>query len=330
MNRLLRSRVRLQHMQLLVLIDETRNLHEVADRLALTQPAVTKSLQELERLLGVPLFVRTPQGLRHTAHTRVATRMAREIITSVEHAHAAFREIEQSRDSRIIVGGIHSSVAGVIPAALAELQAIRPDVVVTVVPGTTRELVPALVAGQVHLVVGVIDEESVHPSVSAVCAGADRFVLVGGPRHPMAQQPTVALDDALRQPWIACGQPRDIVPRLAQLRTERAVVPHEPDLEMDTWATTLPKLLSDRCLTTVSRQMARSLIGMGLASLVRAELPFPAFEIGVMCLRDRPLTEPLEQARELLLAGVRRAWPRDNARDAGVQGPDLGSLFALA
>lgn len=47
-------------MHLLVIAEQTRNLHEVATRLSVTQPAVTKSLQELERLIGVDLFVRTP------------------------------------------------------------------------------------------------------------------------------------------------------------------------------------------------------------------------------------------------------------------------------
>ena len=59
-DRVLRSNLRLRHLQLLVALDRFRQLGRAADFLALTQPAVSKMLAEVERLYGVALF--TPRG----------------------------------------------------------------------------------------------------------------------------------------------------------------------------------------------------------------------------------------------------------------------------
>ena len=67
LSRVLRSNLRLRHLQLLVALDQFRHLGRAAGFLSLTQPAVSKTLAEIERLFGVPLFTRSTRGTEPTA-----------------------------------------------------------------------------------------------------------------------------------------------------------------------------------------------------------------------------------------------------------------------
>ena len=69
-DRVLRSNVKLRHLQLLVALDEFRHLGRAAEFLSLTQPAVSKSLAEIERMFGLDLFARSTRGTEPTAVRR--------------------------------------------------------------------------------------------------------------------------------------------------------------------------------------------------------------------------------------------------------------------
>jgi DNA-binding transcriptional LysR family regulator len=58
-DRVLRSNLKLKHLQLLVALDQFRHLGRASEYLSLTQPAVSKTLAEVERLFGVTLFQRS-------------------------------------------------------------------------------------------------------------------------------------------------------------------------------------------------------------------------------------------------------------------------------
>src|SRR5213595_2686096 len=60
------NRIRLRHLQCFLAVAEARNLRRAAEALAISQPAVTKTLNELEEILGVRLFERGRGGARPT------------------------------------------------------------------------------------------------------------------------------------------------------------------------------------------------------------------------------------------------------------------------
>lgn len=65
-DRVLRSNLKLRHFQLLVALDQFRHLGRAAEFLSVTQPAVSKSLAEIESLFGLALFERSTRGTEPT------------------------------------------------------------------------------------------------------------------------------------------------------------------------------------------------------------------------------------------------------------------------
>jgi len=67
-DRVLRSNLKLRHLQLLIALDQFRHLGRASEFLSLTQPAVSKSLAEIERMFGLDLFTRSTRGTEPTAY----------------------------------------------------------------------------------------------------------------------------------------------------------------------------------------------------------------------------------------------------------------------
>src|SRR4051794_21969784 len=80
------SRIRLRHLQCFLAVAQQGNLRRAAQALAITQPAVTKTLNELEQMLGTPLFVRGRKGATLTAEAELFLRHAHASVDALAHA----------------------------------------------------------------------------------------------------------------------------------------------------------------------------------------------------------------------------------------------------
>ena len=76
-DRVLRSNLKLRHLQLLVALDQFRHLGRAAEFLSVTQPAVSKTLAEIERMFGLQLFDRSTRGTEPTPYGDSVVRFAR-------------------------------------------------------------------------------------------------------------------------------------------------------------------------------------------------------------------------------------------------------------
>src|SRR5256885_103932 len=83
------ARIRLRHLQCFLAIAQHGNLRRAAQALAITQPAVTKTLNELEEMLGTTLFVRGRKGATLTPEAELFLR----------HAHVSVDALAQAVDS---------------------------------------------------------------------------------------------------------------------------------------------------------------------------------------------------------------------------------------
>ena len=101
---LLRSRLKLRHVQLMVAIDAQRSIHKAASELRMTPPAATRLLSDLESLLGLTLFERTTRGIIATPHGASLIRHARAILGTLAHAGAELEAISAAATGKLIIG----------------------------------------------------------------------------------------------------------------------------------------------------------------------------------------------------------------------------------
>lgn len=101
-----------------VTVADEGNLGRAALRLHLSQPPLTRQIQQIERQIGVPLFVRTPKGVALTAAGRFFLEGARSIIDLMDQTVERAQRAGQGQVGRFDVGIFGSGVLGLIPRLL--------------------------------------------------------------------------------------------------------------------------------------------------------------------------------------------------------------------
>lgn len=198
----LQINLKARHLRLLVTIDAYRNLSQVAEVTHVTVPAVSKSLAELERGLGLPLFSRTSQGLLPTPYGECLIRHARTMLNVLHQARDELKALSSGTEGKVHVGMLPATASVLLPQALALLKARSPGTNVTVVEGTTASLLPELWQGHLDLVVGRMPPPDALGSFDERELLEEPVTLMTGVHHPLAHRKTVKWADLRDYPWI--------------------------------------------------------------------------------------------------------------------------------
>ena len=134
-DRVLRSNLKLKHLQLLVALDQFRHLGRASEYLSLTQPAVSKTLAEVERLFGLPLFLRSTRGTEPTAHGLSVVRFARSVLADFERTRDELAAVGSGAAGRVRVGAMVVATPGLLMRAIDALMNEHPQLLVLVSAG---------------------------------------------------------------------------------------------------------------------------------------------------------------------------------------------------
>lgn len=191
-----------RHLRLLVTIDTYRNLTQVAEVTHVTVPAVSKSLAELERGLGLTLFSRTAQGLIPTPYGECLVRHARGMLTILHEARDELKALSSGAEGKVHVGMLPASVSVLLPQAVSLLKQRSPGTNVMVIEGTTASLLPELWQGRLDMVVGRLPTPDAFGSFEEKELLEEPVLLMTGRQHPLASRKTLKWSDLRPYPWI--------------------------------------------------------------------------------------------------------------------------------
>ncbi|WP_282507898.1 LysR family transcriptional regulator [Burkholderia cepacia] len=151
-----RGTLKTAQLQMLVAIAEHGTLMAAADALSVSQPAVTKSIKELEARVGVQLLERSGAGVRLTRYGEALLRHARTVVAEIALAE---RELEAMRSGagRMLSVGVSLLAASiVVPDALRAFRAARPDVLLNVYECAPTQIIDGLRDGSFDLCVAFV------------------------------------------------------------------------------------------------------------------------------------------------------------------------------
>ena len=195
-----RCRIKLRQLEILLAVADTGSMAKAATRLAITQPAISRALADVEQTLGVPLFDRATHGVELTQYGRAL----------LKRGIAAFDEIDQGVKD---IGFLADPTAGELrigtPAGLSEeiilavinrLSRQYPRVVFHVAIATGSELVDQLRERTVELgfdIQGVSGEEDIDLEVLY----DEPLVVVAGIDNPWVRRRKIRLAELVNEPW---------------------------------------------------------------------------------------------------------------------------------
>ncbi len=188
------ARLKLRHLQCLVIVAQERNLVRAAKALALTQPAVSKTIAELEDIVGRQLLLRRRRGVELTPAAEVLVRHAVVALRGLRDGLSLALDQPDVDQPRVAVGALPNTAAHLLPMAIALLQAHTPALRVRVVSGTNAQLMTQLRQGEIDLVLGRIAQASAMADLAFELLYSEPLLLVARPGHPVAamRRPTLA------------------------------------------------------------------------------------------------------------------------------------------
>jgi DNA-binding transcriptional LysR family regulator len=194
------------------------NLSAAARELAVSQPALTKSVRKLEQQVGMPLFERRARGMSLTASGATLLAHARAIEAQCRVADGELDALARGQTGRIRVGAGPYWGNTVVPRAIARLHERLPGLDVGLDVGVNAVVQPRLFAGELDLIVGGLPEEGTLPTgIEQIDFYTIRTRVVAGRHHPLQRKARVSVADLARYPWVFYQHDRDVMTRLSAL-----------------------------------------------------------------------------------------------------------------
>jgi DNA-binding transcriptional LysR family regulator len=173
-------------------IAETGTFTAGAQRVHVTQAAVSMQIRQLETELGAPLFVRAPRRVILTEAGEALLERARRILREHDVAVAEIAELAGAERGRLRVGSASAMVsADPLPQILKELRERHPRAEVTIVSGTSEALVRQILAGELDMAFVSLPVEA--RGIQTEGLSRDELVAIASPHHKLAKQKVVSV-----------------------------------------------------------------------------------------------------------------------------------------
>lgn len=186
------NRIKLRHLQCFIAVAQLRSLQRASEALAITQPAVSKTLAELEAATGSRLFDRGRKGAELTDHGRMFAPYANASLSALQEGVQKLRGEFQGIPEVVRVGILPTLARVLFPPALAAFRRSSALVSVEVQTGHNLELLRRLKAAEVDFVVGRLGEPSSMTGMSFEHLFREPLTVVVRAGHPILRGPITA------------------------------------------------------------------------------------------------------------------------------------------
>ncbi|HVY80384.1 MAG TPA: LysR family transcriptional regulator [Steroidobacteraceae bacterium] len=187
-----------------IAVVEAGSFGKAAESLNLSQPGLSKSIQQLEAHFKEPLFYRGTKGVTATELGKAVYRHAKRVLAEWHHLENEHAAISGGLTGHITVGVARGTgfLGRVIPAASAKLSQSRYSVRLTVVSGVAEELVPALQLGELDFAIAPLDAIVGKPDLVGETLFYDRCGLFVDANHPLTRVGAVSIEQLAKYCWL--------------------------------------------------------------------------------------------------------------------------------
>ena len=270
----------LNHLAIFHAVAEEQSMSRGAERLCVSQPAVSKQIKDLEAALGVVLFDRLPRGLRLTHAGEVLAGHARRLFAAASDAERAIAELKGLAQGRLTIGASLTIGDYLLPQILGAYRKKHPGIELHLEIANTQVIQQKLRDGvlDIGLTEGFADDADLEAEVFA----EDALTAVVPPGHPLLEESAVSAARLCAEPFLM-REPGSGTREV----TERALAK---------LGITVVPAMSLGSTEAIKRSVASGL-GVAIISELALEAEFSAGRLCPLPLSDITLTRPLHLVR---------------------------------
>ncbi|HBC81526.1 LysR substrate-binding domain-containing protein [Pseudescherichia vulneris] len=303
-NGLFSQRIRLRHLHTFVAVAQQGTLGRAAETLNLSQPALSKTLNELEQLTGTRLFDRGRMGAHLTVVGEQFLTHAVRVLDALNTAGQALSHKEGVNSDVVRVGALPTAALGIMPPAIGEFHRHLPHITLQVATMNNPMLLAGLKTGELDIGIGRMSDPEMMSGLNYELLFLESLKLVVHPRHPLLKD-TVTLSRVMEWPVVVA--PQGTAPRQ---HTEALLAAQGCSLPSG-------------CIETLSASLSRQLtveynyvwfvpsgaVKDDLKQEALTALPIPAQGAGEPIGIITRIDAPLSAAAQTLLSAIRKSMP---------------------
>jgi len=209
-NGLFSQRIRLRHLHTFVAVAQQGTLGRAAETLNLSQPALSKTLNELEQLTGTRLFERGRLGAQLTLVGEQFLMHAVKVLDALNSAGQALNRKEGLNNDIVRIGALPTAALGILPTVIGQFHKQQKDITLQVATMNNTMLLAGLKSGEIDIGIGRMSDPELMSGLHYELLFLESLKLVVRPGHPLLQE-TVTLSRVME--WPVVVSPKGTVPR---------------------------------------------------------------------------------------------------------------------
>lgn len=214
-----------RHLRYFIAVAEEGHIGRAATRLHISQPPLTRQIQQLEEELDVQLFTRTPRGMELTPAGELLLHEARNIRAVVEQAAERTQRAGQGKLGRLDIGIFGSAILDTIPAMLLTFRSAFPDVKVVLHNMSKDAQIAALRQRRIDIGFNRFIEPC--DDIVSEIVITEKILIALNENHPLAQDSAVPFSLLRDNPLIVfpTGPRPSFIDKVISLCQQRGFVP---------------------------------------------------------------------------------------------------------
>lgn len=283
-------RLKLQQIAIFEKVVETGSMLAASRELHMTQPAVSKSIRELEQHFEETLFTRGKRGVQLTEFGELLQRHTQSLLAGLRFLADDANSWNAGVSGQVVVGTLLTASAKLLPRAVLRLRETAPNIIVKIRVGSNEVLFPELARGQFDVVIGFLPEENVNPAFVHVPLYDEKLCAVVSRHHPLALESAIDPHQLEEMTWVVPTQ-ESVARRSAHAFFEKAGMSMPRKLvESVSFLTNLGLLLESSLVALMPYAVAEQFVRAGLLSILRLGVVSPVGKVGYTLLAERAPT----------------------------------------
>lgn len=213
----------IEQLQYFKTVATMQHMTRAAEVLAISQPALSKSIANIEQHLGVPLFNREGRSIYLNRFGELFLQSVNVILDEYDRIKEEFEDIIKPGSGEVSFGFIHTLGMEIVPELIASTSEAFPNMQFSLTQATSLSLLKRLEEGAIDLCLSQKIESKVIEIETEELFVEELFVIVPT-THPLAQQDAVKYDEVKNEPFIAIKKGNSLRQLVDELFLEQGIV----------------------------------------------------------------------------------------------------------
>jgi DNA-binding transcriptional LysR family regulator len=287
-------RLKLRELRILLGVIQAGSMAKAAKQLAISQPAISRAIADMERTLTVPLFDRSSRGIEPTQYGHVLVKRSVAVFDELKQGVQDIAYLANPEVGELRIGSSASLSEGMVLAVINQLSRKHPRVVFHVVAGGALALHDELRERRIELGFARLPGSTTEDDLQAEILFEEPLVVVVGTDNPWARRRKTKLAELVNEPWTWSSPGTMFDTLVVDAFRASGIEPPRATVYAESISMRIRLAATGPFLAVVPASMARLYSEHASIKPLLVDLPMTQRSIGIITLKNRTLS-PLAQ-----------------------------------